>query len=507
MLTEGPAVNQTVKMPLHPDQSASKVSLTTKGFIVIPCLILLDAVAIGTSLLIAYLTRIYALPWLLPGVFKPELLENTLQNLGWLPFTIIACMAYEDLYQKRMPFWKEVEKILKASTLAVIFSISLLYLAKMTGEISRTLVMITWLVTIVLIPTFRYFGKLFLIKMRIWSKPVLIIGAGKTGELILRAFTREDTMGYKIIGFLDDNKEINGLVHPRSKEIIPKLGTFDEAESIILASGVQEVIVAAPGLPAKNLVELTNRIQPLVNNVMLVPDLFGISMNGIEVEYFFDEQALLLNVKNKLKSNLNKSIKRAFDIMTGSIMSLLCMPIMFVMAAAIKIDSKGPVFFAQERLGQNGAAFTCYKFRTMYIDGDKVLKKYLRTNQQAKKQWQTFNKLKDYDPRVTKIGSLLRRFSLDELPQLINVIMGDMSLVGPRPYLPRERKQMGNWIYDIHVAKPGITGLWQVSGRNEIEFEGRLKLDTWYVRNWSLWLDIILLIKTIRVVLRKEGAY
>ncbi len=506
-MTEGPAVNQTVKMPIHSNQRASKVSLTTKGFLVIPCLVLLDGVAIGSSLLIAYLTRIYALPWLLPGVFKPELLENTLQNLWWLPFVLMACIAYEDLYQKRMPFWKEVEKILKASTLAVIFSISFLYLAKMTGEISRTLVMITWLETIVFIPTFRYFGKLFLIKIHIWSKPVLIIGAGKTGKLILKAFTRESTMGYEIIGFLDDDKENKGLVHPKSREVIPVLGAFDEAESIISASKVQEVIVAAPGLPPIHLVELTNRIQPLVNNVMLVPDLFGISMNGIEVEYFFDEQALLLNVKNKLKSTLNKSIKRGFDIIIGSIMALLCVPVMLLIAVAVKLDSEGSVFFAQERLGQNGVTFICYKFRTMYIDGDKALKKYLRKNQQAKEQWQTFNKLKDYDPRVTRVGSLLRRFSLDELPQLINVIIGDMSLVGPRPYLPRERKQMGNWMHDIHVAKPGITGLWQVSGRNEIDFEGRLNLDTWYVRNWSLWLDIILLLKTIRVVLKREGAY
>ncbi|PHJ37145.1 UDP-phosphate galactose phosphotransferase [Desulforamulus profundi] len=506
-MTGDPAVKRAVEMSFPSYVPTGGTSPAARGLLAVPALVLLDALAIGSSLLIAYAARTYVLPKILPGFFRPELLDNTLQNLWWLPLVLISCMAYEDLYQKRMPFWKEAERILKSCTLAMIFSISLLYLAKMTGEISRTLVIITWSATIALLPFFRYFGKRLLVKLNIWSRPVIIVGAGKTGELIVQALTRESTMGYEIIGLLDDNKELTGLVNPHSEAVIPILGTFDDAERIISATRVQEIIVAAPGLPPKQLVELTNRLQPMVNNVMLVPDLFGLAMNGIEVEYFFDEQALLLNVKNKLKSTLNRSIKRAFDLVVGFTLLLLCMPAMLLIAAAVKLDSQGPAFFAQERLGQGGFAFTCYKFRTMYAEGDKVLKKYLRTNRQAREEWQAYNKLKNYDPRVTRVGSLLRRFSLDELPQLINVICGEMSLVGPRPYLPRERKQMGAWAHDIQVAKPGITGLWQVSGRNEIDFEGRLKLDTWYVRNWSLWLDIILLIKTIKVVIKREGAY
>lgn len=480
---------------------------TAKKILAIPCIILLDLLAISLSMLIAYITRTHVLPRLMPGFFEQELLANTVQGLWWLPLVIIACMAYEDLYQKRLPYWKEAEKTLKACTLAIIFSISLLYLAKLSEEMSRTLVMITWVSTVVLIPLIRYMGKRLLVRTNIWNKPILIIGAGKTGELLVKALTREQTMGYQIIGFLDDDKEISGITNPASQKEIPVLGNFDDAERIILAAKVQEVIVAAPGMPAKQLVQLTNQLQPLVNNVMIVPDLFGLSMNGIEVEYFFDEQTLLLNVKNQLKSTLNRSIKRVFDLTIGSIILLVSIPLLLLIAVAIKLDSKGPALFAQERLGQNGGTFTCYKFRTMFTDGDKLLKKYLKTNGQARDEWTTFNKLKDHDPRVTKVGSILRRFSLDELPQVINVILGDMSLVGPRPYLPRERKQMGNWAHDIHVAKPGITGLWQVSGRNEIEFEGRLKLDTWYVRNWSLWLDLILLIKTTKVVIFKKGAY
>ncbi|SHK51750.1 undecaprenyl-phosphate galactose phosphotransferase WbaP [Desulforamulus aeronauticus] len=503
----GPAVKHSETVPLQYQPDMSNAMASTRSILAIPLLIVLDGLAIGISLLMAYVIRIYALPELFPGYFKPELLADTIQNIWWLPLVLISCMAYEDLYQKRIPFWKEVEKTLKACSLALIFSISLLYLAKMTGEISRTLIMITWFFSIVFIPSFRYYGKLLLIKLNIWNKSVFIFGAGATGELILKALAREQTMGYEIVGFLDDNKKLSQITHPLNGRVIPVLGAFEEAERIISSYKVSEVIVAAPGMPAKQLVELTNRLQPMVSNVMLVPDLFGLSMNGIEVEYFFDEQALLLNVRNQLKSTLNRSVKRAFDLVVGLLLLLLCTPFLLLMAMAIRFDSNGPAFFAQERLGQDGTTFVCYKFRTMFLNGDRLLKRYLSSNELAKEEWETYNKLREHDPRVTRVGSILRRFSIDELPQLLNVIIGDMSLVGPRPYLPRERKQMATWAHDIHVAKPGITGLWQVSGRNEIEFEGRLKLDTWYVRNWSMWLDIVLLLKTFKVVLKREGAY
>ncbi len=484
-----------------------RITSATKGVLAIPSLILVDLIAIALSFLIAYAARTYFLPFLFPSVFPAEMLANTIQSLWWVPLIYIACLAYEDLYQKRLPFWTEVEKTLKAGTLAVVFSILLLYLGKISGTTSRAWVIITWLLTILVIPQIRYFGKIALIKMHIWNKPVIIVGAGKTGQLIVNALTREQTMGYEVIGVLDDNLDLSGLVNPKTKYNIPILGTFDEAAKVLLETNVQEVIVAAPGLPTKELVELTNRLQSLANNVMLVPDLVGLSMSGIEVGYFFDEQTLLLNVKNMLRSSFNRGIKRLFDLMIGLLFLILSAPLMLVISLVCKLDSPGPVFFKQKRLGQNGRTFVCYKFRTMYLDGEKSLKYYLKKNKQAKQEWETYNKLKNYDPRVSRVGRVLRKFSLDELPQLFNVILGDMSLVGPRPYMMRERIQMGSLSNDIQVAKPGITGLWQVSGRNEIEFEGRLKLDVWYVRNWSLLLDMILLIRTVRVVLKREGAY
>lgn len=419
---------------------------------------------------------------------------------------MLFCLAYENLYAKRLPFWTEVELILKAATLAVFFSVVFLYLAKVSSDVSRTLIIIIWCTMVFLLPLFRYYGKVFLNKINIWKRPVIIIGNGEKSSIIARALEREKTMGYEIIGALADKgkKEHNNI---SGSKHFPIMGTIDEAEKIIASTGVKDIILAVPGLPSHKLVELANRLQPVVGNILLVPDLFGLSLSGIEAEYFFEEQTLLLHIKNRLKSLFNRCVKRIFDLLLGAIVLLVSIPVLLLVALAIKLESKGPVFFKQSRLGQGGSTFICFKFRTMYINADDILREYLSSSDKAREEWEKYNKLIDYDPRVTRVGKVLRKFSLDELPQILNVLQGEMSLVGPRPYLPREKEQMGDWLYDIMVAKPGLTGLWQVSGRNRISFEGRLKLDSWYMKNWSLWLDLVLLLKTVRVVLKREGAY
>jgi len=200
-------------------------------------------------------------------------------------------------------------------------------------------------------------------------------------------------------------------------------------------------------------------------------------------------------------------IKRLFDIVAGLIVRVLGIPLMGVVALVIKLDSQGPVFYIDSRLGKNGEHFSCFKFRTMKQNCDFALEEYLQAVPTAGQEWEKFAKLRNFDPRLTTVGGKLRRYSLDELPQLFNVIKGEMSLVGPRPYLPREEKQMGYCASIILQTTPGMTGLWQVRGRNSVDFHGRLLLDIWYVRNWTLWLDVIILVKTIKVVLTGRDAY
>ncbi|GIW22385.1 MAG: hypothetical protein KatS3mg068_1392 [Candidatus Sericytochromatia bacterium] len=184
----------------------------------------------------------------------------------------------------------------------------------------------------------------------------------------------------------------------------------------------------------------------------------------------------------------------------------IILPLMFLIALLIKIDSKGSILFEQERLGKNFKTFKCYKFRTMYENSQEIFDSYLLENPEALKEWQEYKKLK-HDPRITRIGNMLRKTSLDELPQIFNVLKGEMSLVGPRPYLPSEEVDMRPYSEIILSVTPGITGLWQVSGRNKLSFKQRVKLDSLYVINSNIYNDISILIKTIKVVLLREGAY
>jgi len=211
---------------------------------------------------------------------------------------------------------------------------------------------------------------------------------------------------------------------------------------------------------------------------------------------------------NNLSSKLSLFVKRIFDLIAGLLVFILCLPFLFVFAILIKLDSKGPALFIQKRLGRNGKVFNCYKFRTMVRDAEEALRLSLEKDPSLQKEWDANYKLKK-DPRITRVGRFLRKTSLDELPQMINVIQGKMSLVGPRPrplYELEGRRE--DELFHIGLAlRPGITGLWQVSGRNELDFEHRIRLDAAYVRNRSLWLDIALLFRTISIVLWQKGAY
>jgi Undecaprenyl-phosphate galactose phosphotransferase WbaP len=485
---------------VHKESIAARV-------LAIPALVAIDSFAIISALFIAFYLRDPLLRSLFPDLFPEKLLADTFNNIWWFYLVMLFCLLYENLYQKRLPFWKEVEHILRAITLAIIFTVVVLYMSKTAFEVSRTLVAMIWFVLAFTLPLFRYYGKLLLVKAKVYTKPVLIIGAGKTACLISAALQREKTMGYKMIGIINDRGEQAETVNSLSSCTIPLLGEVNQAESIIKATGVRDIFIAMPALPAAETVAIVNRLQPLVANVILIPDLFGLAMSGIEAEHFFEEQVLMLNIKNRLKSVFNRAVKRTFDLLFGSLILIAFTPLLLTLSLIIKLDSKGPVFYNGKRIGQGGKIFDCHKYRTMYPNASAILDSYLAGNDVARQEWEKYRKLKDYDPRLTRVGKFIRRFSLDELPQLLNVINGEMSLVGPRPYLPAEKEQMGSWFDEILVAKPGITGLWQVSGRNLISFEGRLRLGSWYVKNWSLWLDLIIILKTLKVVIKGEGAY
>lgn len=239
---------------------------------------------------------------------------------------------------------------------------------------------------------------------------------------------------------------------------------------------------------------------------MVIPDLKGVALLNTALLHLFHEEIFLMNIRNNLKSITNRFTKRLFDIGVSVLSMPVLLPLIGIIGIIIRLETPGFAIYAHDRIGRRGKTFRCYKFRTMQKDAEEKLKEMLGSSDLLRNEWENTWKLKE-DPRVTRIGRFLRRSSLDELPQIFNVIKGEMSLVGPRPYLPREKSDIRDNIQVISSAKPGITGLWQVSGRSNTHYKYRVKLDAWYVMNWSLWLDIVILFKTIRVVIRAEGAY
>ncbi len=214
----------------------------------------------------------------------------------------------------------------------------------------------------------------------------------------------------------------------------------------------------------------------------------------------------LIVFQNRLKSRSRILFKNISDFTLSLMIFPLLIPIMILIAYKIKHENPNEkIFFKQKRLGKKGKPFTCYKFQTMYENGDEILKTYLKAHPEEITYYETYHKYKN-DPRITKIGHILRRTSLDELPQIFNVFRGDMSFIGPRPYMLNEKEKIGEEIKTVLTVKPGITGLWQVSGRSDVDFHSRVELDVWYIRNWNLWMDMVILIKTIKAVFFKDGA-
>ena len=211
--------------------------------------------------------------------------------------------------------------------------------------------------------------------------------------------------------------------------------------------------------------------------------------------------------KNKIKKKLENVIKRIIDICGGLVGTIALIPLTIIIYVAriVMHENDGQIFYDQLRIGKNGKVFKMYKYRSMVIGADEKLHKYLEENEEARKEYKKYKKLKN-DPRITKVGNFIRKTSLDEFPQFINVLLGQMSLIGPRPYLPREKEDMGQYYDDVVACKPGITGMWQSHGRSDVDFDHRLVLDEYYYRNWSFWLDVTLLFKTVKQVLYGRGA-
>ncbi len=419
-----------------------------------------------------------------------------------LPAIFLVFLHSGRTYVRLLSIGEMFRKTFNAVLSTIVISIVVLFLLSKAPQISRLFIALLGCFVFLCVCAGRLILRSTLNHFKVLLEPAILIGSDTTAKKVLNYTTTNSFFGIKVIGLIDDN--------PRGKMLtdsFPVLGPTSKATEIIRRTGVQNVLIMAPKMDPMKLNVLIDEIFPLVKNVSYVPDTEEMPVSNMELHRLYSENIIVLTVNNNLSRWYNRFLKRLFDLLASFFGGILISPFMLLIALLIKCDSPGPIFYGHRRIGQNGKRFKCYKFRSMIIDADKELERYLAANPEARKEWEEDYKLKD-DPRVTRIGKFLRKSSLDELPQLFNVFVGQMSLVGPRPITKGEATKYGHYYRDYEQVKPGMTGLWQTSGRSNTSYGSRVKLDAWYVRNWNLWLDIGLIVKTIRIVFSKSsGAY
>lgn len=419
----------------------------------------------------------------------------------WLPIVFMFFIFYSGLYGRRMLIYRMVERLFFACLEGAVLSIILMFFAQVSGQVSRFFVLAYVVIAFVLLAIVRVILSKAMKKVKAFQIPVLIVGAGQTAELVVRQILHDSGMRYRVVGFLEDRHPVDTMLHG-----FPVLGGFGNMEEVIQETGVHTVLIAAPGLPQDDLSSLIYRAQSMVKQVDVIPNLVAVPMSNVTAESFFDAKIMVLHIRNNLASPWNQMLKRLYDIVLSFIGIVILLPFFLILGILIKIDSPGPCIYKRWVVGKNKHKFGFYKFRTMCINADEVLRDLLNSNQEAREEFNKYYKLRD-DPRITRLGKFLRKTSLDELPQLFNVLLGQMSLIGPRPITENEVPRYGNYIYEYFKVRPGISGLWQVSGRSNIDYQERVQMDTWYVHNWSVWLDMVLLWRTVAVVVKHKGAY
>jgi exopolysaccharide biosynthesis polyprenyl glycosylphosphotransferase len=403
------------------------------------------------------------------------------------------------------------------------------------GRVSHGYWFVAWCLTMLLVPLARGSLRSILCKKAWWGRPVIVLGAGRVGRNVVTTLQSRPQLGLKPVAILDDDIAKLGAVRaawgendivvervPRDADeefgspsersaveafaevdSVPVVGGLELAPALAQRLGIKTVVVAMPQMDSAAILALIERFAETYTHVLVIPDVFNLVHFGAPTQYLGG--ALGIEVRRQLLLRGPRAAKRAMDIFITSIGGILVLPLLLVIALFVKLDSKGPVLHRQRRLGQDGVRFSALKFRTMYLNADAMLEKLLESNPALRVEWDTFKKLPDH-PGVTRFGKILRKYSLDELPQLWNVLRGDMSLVGPRPYMEREIPDMNQKESIILRVRPGLTGIWQVTWRNESTFEQRLQLDVEYVRNWSPWLDIYVIARTVPVVVGGTGS-
>ena len=421
-----------------------------------------------------------------------------------LPILLLVWSSYlMGHYTRLKPLWNELKDFLGIIGYTVAVIAIVLFFSD--THFSRIWFVAYWSLIFVLVPICRYLTKSILIQSGNFFVPVVVFGTGINAQRTARTMETDRMLGLKVVRFVETGStNLNGP-GGESRNQLAHIRDFDRAMLDEKYDHPHYVFALDSAEDFEHNRHLINSFIVTCRYVTVSPPLFGLPLDGAEVLNVQPCESVLIRLQNNLSKWHNIQIKRSMDIVGSLLAIVLVSPLFLVLYFLVKSDG-GPVFYKQVRVGRYGNKFNCWKIRSMVTDADQVLKEYLALHPELKQAWERDHKLKN-DPRITSVGHFIRKGSIDELPQLWNVLKGEMSLVGPRPIVVEESSRYGELLNYYLGSRPGITGLWQISGRNDTTYDERVDLDVWYSRNWSLWLDAVIMLRTVPAILFRSGAY
>ncbi len=420
------------------------------------------------------------------------------ESIGYLaPLTLLPLLAFYWLSGLYSEIW--IHPVVELRHLTHINSVALLAAAcgSLVAGPFPLFFLAGWIITTVMVPTLRVITRHLCARFTWWGFPALVIGSGAGAEHLIRTVLDAPHSGLRPVVATDPGSQCRSA-------LLPVVNDQRTLESLICSEGIRHAVISVPNITAIHFMQMIDRYTEMVPHILVLsdtqalPTLWGASRSGGRISG--------IEVRNGLLMITLGFFKRFIDLLFAVCVFTIGLPIFLAIMLAIKLTSPGPIFFGHTRIGRRGRLFKAWKFRTMRPNSDHLLQEYLAKNPEAQAEWQRDQKLR-HDPRVTSIGRLLRKTSLDELPQMWNVLKGEMSLIGSRPIVADEIHRYGEFFRLYMTVKPGVTGLWQVSGRNDIGYDDRVQLDAFYVRHWSPWLDVYILAKTALALMDRGGAY
>ncbi|HVZ27535.1 MAG TPA: undecaprenyl-phosphate galactose phosphotransferase WbaP [Rhizomicrobium sp.] len=420
-----------------------------------------------------------------------------------LALIFIAVRYLSGDYNRRQLFWDGA----KVTTIALIITslVDFLMLVAGRGLYAALPLLLSWSFLLIFLPLMRQGARAVMTGLNIWQIPTTIIGVnGRTTE-VCEALRHSLALGFDVRWLVVENPQAS---IPDSLNGLRMLHSSDATNiaSAMWQAGCKEAIVTAEDSQSSLFAEVIQRLFEVNIPVAIIPSLSRLPLAGVSTNYFFGRDILLMQARSNVQRLPWRLTKRLFDIVVSLVLLVVFTPLFLVIAVVIKRTDPGGVTYSQTRIGRQGRPFSCIKFRTMVSDADARLRAWQKENPALYEEFLKTYKLRD-DPRITPIGRWLRKTSLDELPQLINVLRGEMSLVGPRPVVLKELQDYYGPATQLYIrTRPGITGLWQVSGRSDTTYERRIILDEWYILNWSFWYDIVIMIQTAWIVITGKGA-